>query len=167
MVRNREQNRITFSFSNFWKKRYGLDYINTHHCTFIHLIKDYPSFLPHPKLYYDSKSISKKFEYSHTLFNIPTRHPIGLSFQYECFNSYESTNMLTEVALPRENIQMSFSIKLKNISACSCLTCTWVSFTTGHPFSMFPYRSIIFLLKKYQTSEMKANHCTKTVFEGI
>lgn len=48
--------------------------MNTHHYTFIHLIKGYISFLAHPELYYDSKS--KKFEYSPTLFNIPTQHHI-------------------------------------------------------------------------------------------
>lgn len=104
---------------------------------------------------------------------LSTRHPTGLPFWYKWFSSYKSTNTLTEVAFPQENIQMSSSIKLQNRSACSCLTCTWVSLTTGHPSlfirSMFPYYSIIFLLKKHQTSEMKVNHFWRanTVYEDI
>lgn len=53
-VRNAKQNRITFIiiiffFKEVWKKgktSYGLDYVSTHYCTFIYLIKDYLSFLP-------------------------------------------------------------------------------------------------------------------------
>lgn len=104
---------------------------------------------------------------------LSTQHPTGLPFWYKWFSSYKSTNTLNEVAFPQENIQMSSSIKLQNRSACSCLTCTWVSLTTGHPsvFSknMFPYYSIIFLLKKHQTSEMKVNHFwhANKVYEDI
>lgn len=104
---------------------------------------------------------------------LSTQHPTGLPFWDKWFSSYKSTNMLTEVAFPQENIQMSSSIKLQNRSACSCLTCTWVSLTTGHPSvfsrSMFPYYSIIFLLKKHQASEMKVNHFwhANIVYEDI
>lgn len=64
---------------------------------------------------------------------LSTRPPTGLPFWCKWFSTYKPTNMLTEMAFPQENIQMSSSIKLQNRSAYSCLTCTWVSLTTGHP----------------------------------